>query len=67
MTHNFCTDFNKKGECLLNSAINHGFIELSKYIINLPGIDLNKPDKKKKSPLYYAVEKGYNDIVELLL
>jgi hypothetical protein len=57
MTHNFCTDFNKKGECLLNSAINHGFIELSKYIINLPGIDLNKPDKvlnlnRKKNHLY---------------
>lgn len=59
---------NKSGETALHFAINLGYMELIKRLIESKnGCDPNLLDKYNRSPLYYAVLKQNIQIVEYLL
>lgn len=71
---------NEKKHTLLITAIHYGQFnkdnnnnitwlnfDLVKKIINHPKIDINKTDKREKTPLYYAINAGQAEIVKLLL
>lgn len=47
-------------------AAEHGEMEILKLLQAQPGIDVNEKDYDDKTPLDYALEKGYTECAELL-
>jgi len=55
------------GLTLLSFAARTGRGEIMKLLLGLKDINLNMPDNYRRTPLWWAVEKGHGVVVELLL
>lgn len=53
---------------MITLSIKFGILDLAKYIVaNCNVSDLNHSDKEGKTPLIYAAENGYHNIIEMLM
>ncbi|KIX08083.1 uncharacterized protein Z518_02738 [Rhinocladiella mackenziei CBS 650.93] len=55
------------GQTALHRACISGNKDLVGYLLNNPKVDVDPIDRSQRTPPYFAAEKGYLDIVELLI
>ena len=56
---------NNKGHTALHPAAHEGNIRIIEILLS-HGADINVKDKINNTPLFYAMEAGHKDVVELL-
>ncbi|KAI9732413.1 MAG: hypothetical protein M1834_001621 [Cirrosporium novae-zelandiae] len=59
------TDF--MGQTALHKACISGHMDLVEYLLNYPKVTVDPVDQSERTPLYFAAERGYLDIVNLLI
>lgn len=64
--HDYINFSYQNGETFLMKSIETGYLEIAKFLIN-SGADVNAADLCRMTVLMYAAEKGYTDIVDLIL
>ena len=59
--------YDKKGYTLLITAVIHNHKDIVNFLLSIPDIDIDYPDKLKTTPLMHAIDHGYYELTQLLI